>query len=531
MKLTFVSIEDSVIAIGFRKMAAIARALHPETEICYIVPMGFRKFFKLLFKRDTIAAGLSDDDLESIGRYLSQADMVCLSSMTPFADVTKKIIQAIRSVNSETYIVWGGIHPIVASEDAIQCADAICVGEGETAFQTFLSDYENKRDFTGTKNFWFNADGKIIRNGFLPLHTPEEMEKFPPPLYAESELIYSKGKGFVPLGLSEYLSFSDLVYNTVWSIGCPNECTYCSNSKFIDNDKNYRKLRYPSVDYIIAEIKGVIAKHPHISTIRFHDDSFMAIPPKILQDFAEKWRKEIGKPFWVYGLIPIFVKRDKMTILVSAGMNRVRMGVQSGSDRILEFYKRPNRPGLIASSMNIIGDFSKFMITPFYDIIVDNPIETREDILETLNLMYNAPRPYCFLVYSLRIIPNTEMAKNFAKHGIHTENVGQGLIQTKPTLANAMVYMLSVFKPPGWLFSLWLKRIEPYKENPQKTILFPIFRTLYKFRIVYDQIKSLDFSAFPGKTGWLFWKLGIVGFIQKRRMNKARKAIDQIQTE
>jgi anaerobic magnesium-protoporphyrin IX monomethyl ester cyclase len=525
VKLTFVSIEDSITAIGFRKMAAIGRALHPEMEVCYIVPMGFREFFKLLFKHDDIATDLSDGGLESIGRHFSKADMVCLSSMTPFADVTKKIIRAIRAANSKTYIVWGGVHPIIDPEDAIQFADAICVGEGETAFQTFLSDYENSRDYTGTKNFWFNADGKIIRNSFLPLHTPEEMEKFPPPLYAERELIYSEAKGFVPLGLFEYLSFSDLVYNTVWSIGCRNECTYCANSKFIDNDKNYRKLRYPSVNYIIAEIKNVITKHPHISTIRFHDDSFMAIPFKILQDFAEKWRKEIGKPFWVYGLIPIFVKRDKMAILVTAGMNRVRMGIQSGSDRILEFYKRPNRPGLIASGMNIIGDFSKFMISPFYDIIVDNPIETREDILETMNLMYNAPRPYCIFVYSLRIIPNTEMAKDFERLGIHAKDMGQGYKQTKPTIANAMIYMLSVIKPTGWLFSLWLNRIDPYRENPQKTILFPIFRTLYKLRIVYDQIKSLDFSAFPGRTGWLLWKMGIIGFIQRRRMKKAYSGI------
>ena len=279
------------------------------------------------------------------------------------------------------------------------------------------------------------------------------------------------------------------------------------------------------MDYIIAEIKNVITKHPHISTIRFHDDSFMAIPLKIMQEFAEKWRKEIGEPFWVYGLIPIFVKRDKMAILVSAGMNRVRMGIQSGSDRILEFYKRPNSPGLIASGMNIIGDFAKFMISPFYDIIVDNPIETRKDILETLNLMYNAPRPYCIFVYSLRIIPNTEMANDFERLGIHAKKMEQGYKQTKPTIANAMIYMLSLLKPPKYLFSLMLKKVQPYEESPPRSILFPIFRTLYKFKIVYDQIKSLDFSPFPGRTGWILWRLGIVGLIQRRRMNKALNAI------
>ncbi len=525
MNISFVSVEDSITAIGFRKMAAVARALHPHTEVCYVVPMGIRSFFKFLLRREKISASLSDKDLKNIGTHLAKADIVCFSSLTPFAEATKRIIKEIRAANDKTYIVWGGIHPILDPEDAIRWADAICTGEGETAFKDFLLRYEKGEDYTLTGNFWFRVDGRIIRNGFLPLHKPEEMEKFPAPLYADRELIYKKNEGFVPLGLSEYLSFNDLVYNTVWAIGCPNRCTYCSNSKFIENDNDYRKLRYPSVDYIIAEIKGVIARHPHISTIRFHDDSFMAIPARVLQEFGEKWKKEIDIPFWVYGLIPAFVKRDKLQILVRAGMNRVRMGIQSGSDRILAFYKRPNRPGLIARGMSTIGEFSKYMIAPFYDIIVDNPIETREDILDTLNLLYRAPRPYSLFVYGLRIIPNTEMANDFAKLNILAKDIGEGYKAARPTLANAMVYMLAVLRPPQWIYRRMLQHVKPYEAHPKHSPLFPVFHLLYRFRVAYDLIRSLDFSVFPGRTGWVLWKLGVIRFSHRRRMKKAWEGI------
>jgi len=293
-------------------------------------------------------------------------------------------------------------------------------------------------------------------------------------------------------------------------------------------DKNYAKLRYPSVDHIISEIKLVIKKHPHISLIRFYDDSFMAISSNVLSEFSEKWRKEIGVPFWVYGLLPAYVKREKMKSLIYAGMRRIRMGVQSGSERILQFYKRFNRPGLIADSMSIINDFSKFMSPPYFDIIVDNPIETSDDIIASLQMLYNAPRPFRLFVHSLRIIPDTEMEKDLAMQNIFAKDIGSVLGNVKPTFGNAMFYLLSVVKPPMWFYSFAIKRIKPFEKDVPTSPFFHLAYLLYKVRLFIDRIKALDFSILPGKLGWILWKLGIVGFIQRRRMNKALKAIGQI---
>ena len=64
-------------------------------------------------------------------------------------------------------MVWGGIHPSVYPEDAIKYVDAICVGEGEYSFKEFISAYKNEEDYFKTGNFWFNDNGKIIKNGFI----------------------------------------------------------------------------------------------------------------------------------------------------------------------------------------------------------------------------------------------------------------------------------------------------------------------------------------------------------------------------
>src|SRR5258708_18267028 len=49
-------------------------------------------------------------------------------------------------------------------------------------------------------------------------------------------------------------------------------------------------------------------------------------------------------PFAVYGVIPNYVRQDKFELLSWAGMNRIRMGIQSGSKNMLDFYKRPTPP-------------------------------------------------------------------------------------------------------------------------------------------------------------------------------------------
>ena len=77
-------------------------------------------------------------------------------------------------------------------------------------------------------------------------------------------------------------------------------------------------------------------------------------------------------------MIPNYVKRDKFELLTWAGMNRVRMGIQSGSKAILDFYKRPTPPEKILAAGSVASSFApKYHIPPAYDIIMDNPIETR----------------------------------------------------------------------------------------------------------------------------------------------------------
>jgi len=527
LKISFITIGSDIQANGFRKMAALARLIHPDVEVSYILisnPYFYTNFFQQSGETDF---RLSEIDLYTLGDHFSKSDMVCFSSMSVFANTTKQVIDKIRSLNPKTYIVWGGIHPILHSEDAIQSSDAICVGEGETAFKNFLSAYKKGSDFTKTGNFWFNLNGNIIRNNFLPLHDRDDLDKFPFPVYANRELVFKQGKGFFPLDLSKYLEYESLTYNTIWSVGCPYKCVYCGNSKFIENHSNYREIRYPSVDYIISEVKNALKKHPHISVVVFHDDSFMAIPVETLKEFADRWKNEIGLIFCVLGVIPGYVQEDKMALLVRAGMYRIRMGIQSGSNRILKFYKRPNKAGLINHSVSIINKFSRYMVPPGYDIIVDNPVENRKDVLDTLDMLYNLPRPYILNIFTLRIIPNTELAREFSKLGIsHMGIDSEDYTSVAPNFANVMVFMLAVFRPPRWIYKFLSKYVKEYsKEQDKYHFTLHFFRLLMLAKMLISRIRFMEFPGLSGKVSFLVWKMGLIKFWQTRMKKKLSKIL------
>ncbi|MBN4048263.1 B12-binding domain-containing radical SAM protein [bacterium AH-315-O15] len=511
LKMCLVSIEEDYIAVGHRRVSAIARLHYPDADVFYVSPTEIK----------------SPDDMKLIARRLAEADMVCFSSVTEYSVVTKDIIAAVKLLKPSLYIIWGGVHPIIDPDDAIQHADAICTGEGETAFGQVLDAIQQGAPFHEVGNFWVREGNDIRKNDFLPLMTPEEMSTFPLGVYLDDEGLFKSGRGFVEFDLREYIALRGLFYTTVWSIGCPYRCTYCSNTRFIANDPAYRKLRHPSVRYLVDEIKHVLKRHPYLSAVAFVDDSFMAIDLETLEEFADLWKKEINMPFTVGGIIPVYVNEEKIRLLVRAGMVRVRMGIQSGSDAMLKFYKRPNKAALVKRATDIFGKFASYTLPPNYDIILDNPIETQDDLIQTLDLVYDIPRPFNLFLFSLREIPNTQLAIDLKELNVTVPDITVSYHAYAPTFANILL-MLTVFvRIPRPLFSYLLRYVQPATvEQPTYPRTLALMKTLYRYRVYFHELRNLEISWMGGRKAFIFCKLGLHLLCRKLVMRRLSKVPD-----
>jgi radical SAM superfamily enzyme YgiQ (UPF0313 family) len=515
MRIHLLSVEDGLDNIGFRKVSAYTRSLYHETKIHYVTPGYLRSTSRIVFTRVPYQFGPSD--FEAIAKELDGADVVGFSCMTQYSSVVADIIASLRRVSPKTFVVWGGIHPIIDPEDAIKYADAICTGEGEFAFRHFLEAYGAGKSYADTASFWFNTSEGVVKNRNLPLMTNSEMDALPLLTYQDGELIYKgRQQGFVPITAMDYVAWSGLAYNTVWSIGCPMRCSYCGNSAFIDYDASYRKIRHSAPATIIHELNAAIAKHPHLSNFVFHDDSFIALPLEVLAEFAALYKAEIGKPFAVFGTSPNYIREDKVELLIRAGMNRVRMGIQSGSPHILEFYNRHTPVHRIREACAVLNKFSRFMIPPSYDIILDNPVETPEDTRATLDLLYDMPKPYTLNLFSLKVIPNTRMATDLKARGIEVEGIRKSYLGHAATLGNAAVYLITLVSLPKACYR-WLHKNALPSHLDQNTYprFTKVLRRMFVAKRAFDHLRFMDFTSITGRVGYTLWKLGIVGARQR----------------
>jgi radical SAM superfamily enzyme YgiQ (UPF0313 family) len=388
-------------------------------------------------------------------------------------------------------------------------ADAICVGEGEKPFNDFLTAFRGG-GYLQTQGMWFNTEDGIIKNANQGLNSNTDLDEFQIGYMDFDCKIYDRKKKFRQLTKYDYLKFNGLAYNTVWSLGCPFSCSYCSNSGFAALDKGYLKLRYPRPEIIIKELEAAVSKYPYINRIIFHDDNLIALPYSVLEKFAGLYKEKINLPFAVFGIHPNTLNKEKIELLCSVGMIWVRMGIQSGSEKTLKLYERNTSLDKMRQAIEILGTAAKKykMIPPAYDIILDNPLETREDIVENLRFYNKLTRPLTFNVFSLRAFPGTKLGTYFNANHIDCYNNDNSYLSVRPTPANILIYIIAIIRIPDKILEHYIPYINGFNEKQKEyPLLLNLFHFLFLCKRGIDHLNKMNFSNISGSWLYYYWKL------------------------
>lgn len=369
-----------------------------------------------------------DRIIDALVDRLRDVDVVGISFMTNYFDRAVQITEALRR-RLDIPLIWGGVHPTIRPEEAIEYVDFVCVGEGELALEEFLKRLQEGRSLQDTPNFWIRRHGEIVKNDQLPLI--KNLDELPAPDYSLTEHysidlrtwdIIPQDATFLQRTFPVRPNLSggfDIGYVTMTERGCPFRCTYCINDRLRRMAGKQQYLRRRSIDNVMAELRSILVQLPFVGTIIFFDDTLAARPLQELEDFSVRYREEIKVPF--HGQVsPSTITERKWQLLLDAGMIFVEMGIQTANKRIAELYQRTSTNEQVIEAARLINGSADRILEPCYHVILDNPWEQPGETLETLRLVLSLPRPFWLKRASLVLFPGTQL---------HQKAMAEGLIE------------------------------------------------------------------------------------------------------
>jgi radical SAM superfamily enzyme YgiQ (UPF0313 family)/2-polyprenyl-3-methyl-5-hydroxy-6-metoxy-1,4-benzoquinol methylase len=338
----------------------------------------------------------------------------------------------------------------------------VCLGEGETTLLSLVKNLKEGRDFKNIPGLGYKINGKGVINEQNSLIS--ELDLLPLPDYTcENDYLLQEGsvrkidKSLLEDILTSHTHTSRQkykIYHTITSRGCNFACAYCCNSYLNKMRSGQKGIRKRGVENIINEFTAVKRELPFIDCILINDDDFFFRSAEEIALFAKEYKEKISLPLWITGLNISEFNNVKFSSLVDAGLKFVRLGIQSGSARIRKLYNRHYSNCQVQAVAKEINKFRDRIAAPSYDIILDNPWETEDDLTQTLMLISSLPRPYSIQLYSLTFYPGTQLYDRAKREGIIKNDIeevyNRSYYAVKPSYLNKLFQLLSAYARNEW---------------------------------------------------------------------------------
>ncbi len=418
MKITLITTHKG--ELGIRYISSYAKA-HGLSDINLIFGSLFedRKYTR--------------NQINGIKAVCSGSGLIGISSAAISENRTLQLLTELKKQPEPGFIVTGGITDILTPEFHLQNgADASNIHEGEQSFFDLATRLKKGENPYSTDNFWFRNDGQFIRNPIRPPIQNLDALPFPDYDFMNSEYYAMKGDSLQRI-LTEEQAFEDIPNLSsagkgnlfVFTMrGCLYDCSYCCNSKLREISKSLGSspIRKQSIEKVISDLEIITHENKYIQYISFFDDDFFVRTANENEEFSKEYRKRIGLPFFAYASPGTFTEQ-KLKLLLDAGLDRIGIGFQTGSKRMLELYNR-SLSGIdkAVGITRIMSKYSDKMQVPDVDFLINSPFETEKDIIENINFIRRLHRPFDAQMHNLHISPGTRLHSVAKQNGIPVYN-------------------------------------------------------------------------------------------------------------
>lgn len=401
---------------------------------------------------------LAQKDMDIIYEYVADSDVVGLSFNTFYALIAEQLARFLKNKGMK-HIVIGGNHATALPDEVIEYSDVVIKYEAEITLPLVLEAIEEKQDLSKIKGIVYRYDGTVFHNEGSP-DIVWELDGLPFQSVDTGLIKYfdPRNKLYAP-EKGELFPHSGNCYFILASRGCPFNCTYCSNSLYHKIDKRFSKVRKRSISNILDEMEYALSNG--FESFYITDDNFFSYTFEEIERFNNEYNKRIKKPFSVVGVNPNNFRlpsaEKKLKLLIDCGLTDIRIGVQSGSDKTLEIFKRGYKaeeiPGLLApieKNRKTIWDPPYDKLHVALDFICDAIWETEADKIETIKLAQKALAQYSIFFYTLVYLPGTAIYDQAVDNGWIDDNVKdiylRGIAGVDDNIYNRILFLIAVTK-------------------------------------------------------------------------------------
>lgn len=285
-----------------------------------------------------------------------------------------RVAVSTKKMATDSLVVAGGPHIRMYQEETLSHRefDVVVPGEGEITFLELVERVEKGVSLRGLPGISYKTDGEVVNNGTRPVERDPDVFPFPD----RSDFDINQHR----ISIDRFFPSAVILA----SRGCPYNCAFCQNF-----DRVYRPR---SPEQVVDEV--LECRDMGYRSVDFYDDNFTLAREYIVELCRLFIDREVKMP-WSCRCRADQVDGDLLQVMARAGCQRMQIGVESASRRVLDQMNKGISLEACVEAFRLAREASISTLAYF---ILGFPGETAEEAMDTVRFSLKLDPDYAQFV-------------------------------------------------------------------------------------------------------------------------------------
>ena len=323
--------------------------------------------------------------------------LYCLTAVSTQYWQAKKVAKYVREVDPSIFLLLGGHHASLNSDEVINenIFDAICVGEGEKAILSLADSLSEDKN----KKLPFLLKNNISHLWIKDRETNEVIKNPTGSFQQDLDGPYINRRVW-----DRWIERPNEYPSVLLGRGCPYKCTYCSNHAMAKLSEGLY-VRFRSPKHIIGELDYIRNSYPKVDRVILEVETFGANRKAsyAVFDALAEYNRTLDDPLMFtinMALTSNYMMNPERRVELfektrAANITTINIGLETGSERMRKILKRPRYTN--EELIQFCKDAQNSNIRIIFFVLLGLPGETIGDYYETIKVVRLAQPHYCYV--------------------------------------------------------------------------------------------------------------------------------------